>query len=226
MNATTHLDDIERLLDETYGPRKLTPDRDPVSTLVGTILSQNTSDINTSRAFASLRKRFPSWQDVIDAETNDVIDAIHSGGLANRKAPRIQDALQALKDRFGAITLDPVEEMDLDDARSELVAIDGVGPKTAACVLLFSLGMPALPVDTHVYRVVMRLGLIDSHGTPDQAHAKLETMIGNDPERTYRFHVEMVQHGRTICGARNPKCDICVLRSYCAYTANPKKPNR
>jgi endonuclease-3 len=220
MAATDHLGEIERLLDETHGPRKLTPDGDPVATLVATILSQNTSDTNTARAFASLRQAYQAWQEVIDADTGDVVDAIRSGGLANRKGPRIQLALQALKDRFGSISLSSLETMDLDDARSELLAIDGVGPKTAACVLLFSLGKPALPVDTHVFRVASRLGLVETGTTAEQAHAKLEAMIGDDPQRTYRFHVELIQHGRTICRARVPACGRCVLRSYCAYAAN------
>lgn len=219
MSAVEHLDEIETLLDETYGPRKLTPDQDPVSTLASTILSQNTSDTNAARAFASLRKRFPSWQLVVDADTNDVIDAIRSGGLANRKAPRIQQALDDMKDQFGTYSLDSLQSMQLADAKAELIAIDGVGPKTAACVLLFSLGMPALPVDTHVFRVAHRLGLIDSTSTVEQAHATLEGMIGSDPNRTYRFHVEMIQHGRTICRARKPACEICPLRSYCDYAA-------
>jgi endonuclease III len=218
-SAIANFNEIERILDETYGPRKLTPSGDPIGTLVSTILSQNTSDTNTERAFASLRRRFPTWEDVIDADTSDVVDAIRSGGLANRKAPRIQDALEEIRDRYGAISLDVLSEMPLDEASRALVSIDGVGPKTAACVLLFALGRPALPVDTHVYRVARRLGLIDDRTTPERAHATLEAMMGGDADRTYRFHVEMIAHGRAICTARNPKCAICPLRSYCEYAA-------
>lgn len=217
--AIRHLDDIEHILDETYGPRKLAPGRDPVATLVSTILSQNTSDINTERAFASLRQRFPAWQDVVDANTNDVVDAIRSGGLANRKAPRIQDALDEIHERYGTYSLDTLDGMELEEAKQALLSIDGVGPKTAACVLLFALGKPALPVDTHVYRVARRLGLIDEATNPVQAHVKLEAMMEGDADRTYRFHVEMISHGRAICHSRKPKCDICPLRSYCEYGA-------
>jgi endonuclease-3 len=217
--AIDHLSAIERILDQTYGPRKLTPGHDPVATLVATILSQNTSDINTERAFASLRRRFPTWQAVIDADTADVIDAIRSGGLANRKAPRIQDALEEIQERYGAVSLDALDDLTLDEARNALVSIDGVGPKTAACVLLFALGRPALPVDTHVYRVARRLGLIDDRTNPERAHATLEALMGGDAERTYRFHVEMIAHGRAICVARNPTCGICPIRSYCEYAA-------
>lgn len=218
--AIVDLHAIERILDETYGPRKLTPGGNPVATLVSTILSQNTSDTNTERAFASLRQRFPSWDDVVQAQTSDVVEAIRSGGLANRKAPRIQDALAEIRDRYGSYSLDVLADMSLDEAKQALVSIDGVGPKTAACVMLFALGRPALPVDTHVYRVARRLGLIDAPTNPVQAHTILEAMMEGDADRTYRFHVEMIAHGRTICVARKPKCTICPLRSYCEYAAN------
>ncbi len=210
---------IEAGLDEMYGPRKLTPSGNPVSELVSTILSQNTSDTNTARAFASLKERFPGWQDVVDAPANEVVDAIRTGGLANRKAPRIQNALSEIHDRYGAYTLDALAGMTTNDARKELTSIDGVGPKTAACVLLFALGKPALPVDTHVYRVARRTGLIDERTNTDRAHATLEAMMDGDADRTYRFHMEMIAHGRAICHARNPRCAICPIRSACDYAA-------
>jgi endonuclease-3 len=219
LNALAHLDDIEAILDETYGPRKLRPGGDPVSTLVSTMLSQSTTDTNTARAFASLRQRFPTWQQVVDADTGDVIDAIRVGGLANRKAPRIQDALEEIHDRYGDYTLDVLDDLPLDEAKAALTSIDGVGPKTAACVLLFALGRPAMPVDTHVYRVASRLPLIAPGTNPARAHATLEALMDGDPERTYRFHVEMIAHGRALCHARNPKCEICPLRRYCDYPA-------
>lgn len=219
LNALTHLDEIETILDETYGPRKLTPGGDPVSTLVATILSQSTTDTNTERAFASLRARFPTWQQVVDADTDDVIDAIRSGGLANRKAPRIQDALEEIRDRYGDFSLDVLRELPLDEAKDALISIGGVGPKTAACVLLFALGRPAMPVDTHVYRVASRLPLFEPGTSPVRAHATLEALMDSDAERTYRFHVEMIAHGRALCHARNPKCEICPLRRYCEYAA-------
>jgi endonuclease-3 len=219
LNALDHLDEIETILDETYGPRKLTPGGDPVATLVSTILSQSTTDINTERAFASLRRRFPTWQQVVDADTNDVIDAIRSGGLANQKAPRIQDALEEIHDRYGGYTLDALDAMSLDEAKAALVSMHGVGPKTAACVLLFALGRPAMPVDTHVYRVASRLPLILPGTNPARAHATLEALMDGDAERTYRFHVEMISHGRAICHARSPACEMCPIRRYCEYGA-------
>jgi endonuclease-3 len=219
LNALNHLDEIEAILDETYGPRKLNPGGDPVGSLVATILSQSTTDTNTERAFASLRSRFPTWQQVVDADTGDVIDAIRSGGLANRKAPRIQDALEEIHDRYGDYSLGILDELPLDEAKAALTSIDGVGPKTAACVLLFALGRPALPVDTHVHRVASRLPLIAPGTNPERAHATLEALMDGDAARTYRFHVEMIAHGRTLCTARNPKCEICPLRRYCEYPA-------
>lgn len=219
LSAREHLFEIEAILDATYGPRKLNPGGDPVSTLVATILSQSTTDTNTERAFASLRATFPTWQQVVDANTNGVVDAIRSGGLANRKAPRIQNALEEIRDRYGDYSLDVLTELPLAEAKDALTSIDGVGPKTAACVLLFALGRPALPVDTHVFRVASRLPLVEAGTNPARAHATLEAMMDGDAERTYRFHVEMIAHGRTICHARNPRCGICPLRRYCEYGA-------
>lgn len=215
--AAKRLAAIEPILDDVYGPRRLRPDRDPVSTLITTILSQNTSDTNTARAFRSLRSRFPSWDDVVNAPATEVIESIRSGGLANRKGPRIQDALDEIHARYGDYSLDALTALPLDDARRELTSIHGVGLKTASCVLLFSLGMPAMPVDTHVQRVSARIGLIAPGTTADAAHAKLEALIGNDPDRIYRLHVELIDHGRAICQARRPRCEICPLRRYCDY---------
>lgn len=215
--AAQRLNAIEPTLDEVYGPRQLNPDRDPVSTLVSTILSQNTSDTNTARAFRNLRDRFPTWDDVVDANPEDVIDAIRSGGLANRKGPRIQAALDEIEHRYGTFSLGSLASMPIEAARAELVSINGVGPKTAACVLLFSMGWPAMPVDTHVHRVATRIGLIDQGVTANAAHAKLESLIGDNADRVYRLHVELIAHGRAICQARRPRCEICPLRSHCEY---------
>jgi endonuclease-3 len=220
LTPADRLNAIEPILDEVYGPRQLNPDRDPVSTLVSTILSQNTSDTNTARSFRSLRNRFPTWNDVVGANPEDVIDAIRSGGLANRKGPRIQAALEEIEDRYGTFTLDNLATMPIDAARAELVSIDGVGPKTAACVLLFSMGLPAMPVDTHVHRVATRVGLIEPGATANAAHAKLESLIGDNADRVYRLHVEIIAHGRAVCQARRPRCELCPLRSHCEYATS------
>lgn len=212
-----HFEEIERLLEVTYGPRLLEVSNDPVSSLVGTILSQNTSDVNTSRSFASLRENFPTWEDVIAADTDDVREAIRMGGLSNIKAPRIQAALLAILDRRGQLDLLFLREMSVADAMEWLTELKGIGPKTAACVLLFSLGMPAMPVDTHVGRVMSRLGVIPPRTNALDQQRLLETFIGPDPDRVYAVHVETISHGREICKAQRPLCEICPLAPLCQY---------
>lgn len=213
----SHFEEIERRLEVMYGPRMLTLGDDPVSSLVGTILSQNTSDVNTDRAFASLRHSFPTWQDVIDADTDDVRDAIRMGGLSNIKAPRIQAALQAILDKRGDLDLSFLKEMSVEAGITWLTNLNGIGPKTAACVLLFALGMPAMPVDTHVGRVMTRLGVLPDKTSTLTKQRILETLIGPDADRVYAVHVETITHGREICKARRPLCERCDLASLCQY---------
>lgn len=212
-------EDVERLLDVTYGPRLLRESGDPISELVGTILSQNTSDVNTSRSMATLRERFPTWEDVREAAVEDIVDAIRSGGLANRKGPRIQAVLEEVVARQGDTDLSFLAEMPLEEAKAWLTSMDGIGPKTAACVLLFSLGRPAMPVDTHVHRVSLRLGLVPPRTSPERTQLVLEALLGDEPNRVYAFHVEMIAHGRQICRAQRPKCLECPLREHCDYYA-------
>lgn len=188
---------------------------DPLDTLISTILSQHTSDINTARAFASLRSHYPRWDDVLSAPTADVAEAIRSGGLANIKAPRIQRVLEAIVDVFGEPTLEPLRAMAPREARRFLQALPGVGPKTAACVLLFSLGHPVMPVDTHVHRVSRRLGLISPDISAERAHAELDDLIGANRDEIYAWHMNLIAHGRTVCRARLPNCADCVLAPLC-----------
>jgi len=207
-------------LDEHYGPRRLKPNQDPVGEVVQTILSQHTSDVNSGRAFASLRKAFPTWESVIDAPPELIAESIRSGGLAEQKAPRIQQALETILDARGAFDLSFLSSMAQDDARDWLMSIHGVGPKTASCVLLFSLGMPVMPVDTHIHRVSLRLGIMPPSMSADAGHAWLESLLGDDPQRIFAFHVEMIQHGRQVCIARTPRCDDCFLREICEFAAS------
>lgn len=213
----TRFEEIERILDDTYGPRMLRESGDPVSELVGTILSQNTSDVNTSRTYAKLREDFETWEDVIAADTADVRDAIALGGLSNIKAPRIQQALQSIIDRAGSLDLAFLKEMEAREAQAWLTALDGIGPKTAACVLLFSLGMPVMPVDTHVGRVMTRLGVVPDRMSTGTKERIIEEMIGDDADRMYAVHVETIMHGRQICKAQRPKCQVCPLNHLCDY---------
>ncbi len=209
---------VHTLLAEHYGPRVWRGRRDPLGELIMTILSQNTTDRNSGRAYSELRRRFPDWQAVIDAPTAEVYAAIQPAGLGNVKAPRIQRTLEAIQERTGALSLDQLDSMSMEDARAWLLSLSGVGPKTAACVLLFALGKPALPVDTHVHRVSLRLGLIAPQVSAEQAHALLEAAL--PPDAVYAFHLNLIQHGRLICHARRPECGRCPLTEHCDfYTA-------
>jgi endonuclease-3 len=188
---------------------------DPIGSLVGTILAQHTSDANSSRAYDGLRRAYPSWEAVRAAPKERLADAIRIGGLANVKARRIKQCLEAIVARHGRIELGGLADMGLESARAELRALPGVGPKTAACVLLFELGMPAIPVDTHVHRVSQRLGLVGARVSAERAHAALEAIVA--PGDAYAFHVGLVRHGRQVCKAGQPLCRQCPLRDLCEY---------
>lgn len=187
----------------------------PLDELVATILSQATADINTERAYAELTARFPDWASVMDAPPEAVKAAIRSAGLANMKGPRIQAALRHIQRERGELSLDFLADLPLDEALAWLTHIDGVGPKTAAIVLLFSLGRPALPVDTHVHRVGLRLGLIPPRMSAEKAHAHLAAL--GPPDTYYAMHINLIRHGREICVARAPRCHICPLQDWCDY---------
>ena len=205
-------------VEEAYGIPPWRPHREPVGELVLTILSQNTSDANSGRAFVRLLERFPTWEAVMEAPLPELIEAIQPGGLAPTKAPRIQAALRDIQERAGGFFLSFLADMPLDEARAWLRSIHGVGPKTVACVLLFSLGRPAMPVDTHVFRVAGRLGLIPARAgkaamTAEKAHGLLESIV--PPEDFYSFHIGLIKHGRRTCTAQRPRCPACVLRDLC-----------
>jgi endonuclease-3 len=211
----------QRLLD-FYGQPTWRNPLPPLDELVSTILSQNTNDINRDRAFSSLQKRFPSWEQVRDGSTASVIEAIRVAGLANQKGPRIQQVLRSITDERGSLDLSFLKDMPMEDARTWLTRFKGVGPKTAAIVLLFSLGRPAFPVDTHIFRVTGRIGLLPDKMSVEQAHAHLEKLFA--PETYYAAHLNIIRLGREICSARKPDCNSCPLISLCNY-AKMKKAN-
>jgi len=188
-----------------------------VDELVSTILSQNTNDTNRDRAFQSLRARFPTWEEVRDARPEDIIDAIRPAGLANQKGPRIQNVLQQITEKRGELSLEFLRSFPLEEARDWLMQFKGVGPKTAAIVLQFSLERPAFPVDTHIYRVSGRLGLRPEKMTVEQAHAHLAEIF--PPETYYAAHLNLIRLGREICQARRPNCPVCPLQELCDYYA-------
>ena len=207
--------EVHRRLLAEYGEPAWRPHLDPVSELVSTILSQNTNDDNRDVAFERLRSQFPTWQQVRDADADAVIEAIRPAGLANQKGPRIQEALRRITQERGELELDFLAGWPVEDAKDWLNSINGVGPKTAAIVLLFSLGLPAFPVDTHVHRVTKRLGLIGPKVSREKAHEELESLVPE--EDYYSFHLNLIRHGRETCTSRNPKCDECALRDLCDY---------
>jgi endonuclease-3 len=207
---------IYATLAAAYGELTWSSSTDPLSELVLTILSQHTSDTNRDRAFSTMRAQCPTWEEVRDAPVDLLIEAIRSGGLANVKAPRIQSVLHQISDeRAGELDLDFIAEMTVDEAKAYLARFRGVGPKTTACVLMFACGMPVMPVDTHVHRVAGRLGLISERTTADQAHDDLEAIV--EPNKRYNFHIFLIKHGRQVCKAQRPLCEICVISSWCDY---------
>ena len=203
-----------RLLD-FYGQPTWRNPLPAVDELVSTILSQNTNDINRDRAFESLRRDFPSWEAVRDATPGSVIAAIRPAGLANQKGPRIQQVLRDITSERGSLGLDFLKDMPLEEARAWLKKFKGVGPKTAAIVLLFSLGRPAFPVETHIYRVTGRIGLRPEKMTVEDAHVHLEKLF--PPATYYAAHLNIIRLGREICTARRPACGRCPLQEICNY---------
>jgi endonuclease-3 len=221
LNAADRAVQVHERLISVYGEPRWRAHLDPISELVSTILSQNTNDVNRDRAFKRLHKRFPTWEEVCDADASEVKEAIAVSGLANHKGPAIQRALRHIVSERGELSLDFLRDRSVEEAKDWLTAIKGVGPKTAAIVLLFSLGMPAFPVDTHVHRVTGRLGLIGPKVSREQAHVILEDLLPQ--ELYYAFHLNVIRHGRQVCVARDPHCDECALTDLCVYYATVVK---
>ena len=197
--------------------------RDPlpaIDELVSTILSQNTNDVNRDRGFHALRAKLPTWESVRDAKAEDVIAAIRPAGLANQKGPRIQQVLRAITAERGSLNLDFLADLPIEEARSWLTKFNGVGPKTAAIVLCFSLNMPAFPVDTHIYRLSGRIGLRPEKMTVEQAHPHLESVF--PPETYYAAHLNLIRLGREVCHARKPNCPKCPIIKLCDYKEKTK----
>jgi endonuclease III len=186
---------------------------EPLEELVLTILSQNTSDANSGRAYAALRRRYSSWDRLAEADPRELADTIRAGGLANVKAPRLLAILREIRDRDGSLDLSWMKDARSAPIREYLTSLPGVGPKTAACVLAFSLGRPALPVDTHVLRVARRLGFLDQRTDAARAHEVMERLV--PPRLRIRTHVGMIRLGREICRAGRPSCEICPLQDLC-----------
>ena len=227
---------VMALLKKAYGrPERFERD-DPVDVLIRTVLSQNTTDKNSVPAFSALKRHFASWEKVRQARTVEITRLIRRAGLANIKAKRIKGVLSEIKERRrkkgregkigdkinkgegqreGKISLDFLSEMDIDSALEYLESLKGVGPKTAACVLLFSFGKSVMPVDTHIFRVAKRLGLIGKDVNIEEAHKTLTRIVPND--LIYDFHLGIIEHGRKTCKAQNPRCGVCVVYGLCRF---------
>ena len=206
---------IQARLEARYGVAEWRPRFEPVDELVACILSQHTSDLNSLRAFETLKRAYPDWETVIQASATDIADTIRRGGLANSKAVRIQQVLGKILQSHGRISLECLDSMTDAEARSYLMELPGVGPKTAAIVLSFALGRPVMPVDTHIFRVAWRLGLIEKKIGEAKAHDALQAQV--KPENVYRFHVALIEHGRQVCKAPTPRCGECPLTDICRY---------
>ncbi|MEE8045783.1 MAG: endonuclease III [Dehalococcoidia bacterium] len=204
---------VQERLDSIYGPIEWRPRMIAIDELIFTVLTQNTSDLNAERAYDSLRKLLPTWGQVIEAETEKVAEAIKHGGLSNQKSERNQKILVEILKRLGHFDLEFLADKPLEEAREWFTSLPGVGPKTAAVVMAFSLKMPAFPVDTHIHRVSKRLGLIAEKTTADQAHPIMEDLIPEDDR--YDMHVLLITHGRQICKARIPQCARCPITKEC-----------
>jgi endonuclease III len=211
---------IRERLRELYGIPEQVPHRMPVDELVRTLLSQHTSDLNRDRAFERLVERFPSWQAVRDAPVAEIAEAIRPGGLAQQKAPRIQQILKQIGEEMDLGWLETAPRVE---AMGFLTSLPGVGRKTAACVQIFSWGIPEIPVDVHVHRVGARLGLFRPGAGFEEAHDEMLAITG--PDDAYELHMNLIRHGREVCRPK-PRCEACALRRMCPYWRSERATRR
>lgn len=210
---------IDRCLLECYGDRLWRPHFDHLlDGLIHTVLSQNTNDANSHLAFKRLKERFPTWEEVASAAVEEIEEAIRPGGISRVKAERIKMLLDLVRRDFGGYCLSVLRDMKPEEALAYLLGLPGVGRKTAAVLLLFQLGYPFFPVDTHVFRVGKRLGLIPWRADSARAHQVMDREVPDDIK--YRLHLNMIEHGRKVCRARNPGCQECCLREVCPFPAS------
>lgn len=216
--------EVDKLLMRVYGDRLWRRRAEPIDELVATVLSQHTNDLNRDRAFAQLKRRFPTWEQVLNAPVRSIAAAIKPAGLSNQKAPRIKAILKEIaKANGGKLSLDFLGDLPVAEALGWLKNLPGVGPKTAACVLLFSFGKPVFPVDTHIYRISKRLGWLDEKVGEAKANELLDKVVPD--EIKYRLHLNMIAHGRKICKPQNPRCRECVLNHLCEYAGQRRPPS-
>jgi len=202
-------------LDGEYGPKRNARSRDALDELVLTILSQQNSSVSTRAVFAELKRRFPTWAEADAAPAEAIEDAIRSGGLARMKAARIKALLASIREERGSFDLSFVKRLTPDDALAYLTSFKGVGPKTARCTLLFTFGTPVFPMDVHIFRILERLGLLDTKWSDERAHREVAALIPKG--KHYSAHVNLIAHGRGVCRPTAPQCHACCLVDYCPY---------
>jgi endonuclease-3 len=206
---------ITAALENHFGTPSLAPRTDLIGSFVLTLLSQSTTDVNSGRAYRSLRDQFPDWSAVATARPKQIADAIRSAGLANQKSVRIRDFVRWVKERFGAYDLSSIREMSNEAIFDLFTQVKGIGVKTVAVVLVFSLGRDVFPVDTHVHRICRRVGLVPDRSTAEQTHTRMAPLVPRD--KALSLHVNLLRLGRAICHSQNPKCPECPLRRMCDY---------
>ena len=204
-------------LERTFGAPKLSKKSDPLAMLINIILSQATSDANSRRTFENLKKRFPNWEAVLEADESEIADAIRLGGLANQKAKVIKGLLRQIKESHGTLSLKFVEKMPEEEARDFLGKFRGIGPKTVACTLLFACHKEVFPLDTHIFRVLKRMGVLPEKLSDAKAHRLLDELVPKG--KFYSLHVNLIRLGRKICRPQEPLCRECPLVEYCDYGA-------
>lgn len=206
---------IVQNLENTFGEPQPPPKSDALAMLIEVILSQATTDVNSRRTYQNLKKRFKNWDNVLAAETGEVAEAIRLGGLANQKTKVIKDLLQKLKETRGTLSLRFIEKMPDEEARDFLQNFSGIGPKTVACTLLFACHKEVFPLDTHIFRVFTRMGILPERITDTKAHRFLDELVPKG--KFYSLHVNLIRLGRKVCRPREPLCDECPLIEYCDY---------
>ncbi|MHB1362020.1 MAG: endonuclease III domain-containing protein [Thermoleophilia bacterium] len=204
---------IVRFLDQEYFRPRFAPRYPPAEEMVFTILAQNTTDINAGRALAALHEKYPGWEDVARAPVEDIAGAISMSGISGPKSRYIKGSLSALLEEHGDLEMKFLEGMDDREALDYLTELPGVGVKTASCVLLFALGRPVMPVDTHVFRVCKRLDFLPEEATREEAHWIMNAIVPDEDK--YSFHINLVLHGRKVCKAVRPRCGECVIEGLC-----------
>ena len=215
--------EVTRRLTELYGELPFSS-KDPMSMLVDILLSHRTRDEQTAAAWDNLLKRFGSWEAVRDAPTQEVQDAIANVNFPEVKAPRLQTIMRQITAERGDLNLDFLRDLPVEEGAAWLNRFEGVGPKTAACVLLFSCQKPLLPVDVHVHRVSGRLGLIGKKVSADAAHTLLQALLPQDARSIYNFHKALLRHGQRICVYERPRCNKCALTDLCDYYETVIRP--